>query len=93
MDSNATKSSSQANTLKRIMIGELVVGLVLSIPFLSNAPWTGSDYVFAGIILSLCATVYVFATKNSNNVQRKVAVGVGILFFIFLVIGWAASGP
>ena len=81
------------NTLKRLALWLLVVGMVLLIPFISNAPWTGSDYVFAGIVLSVCATIYVFSTRNPSSIKRKVVIGFCIAFFIFLVIGWAASGP
>jgi len=89
----AIKPSDQSTTAKRLCIWATVVALVLMIPLLTNAPWTGSDYIFAGIVLSICATVYVFATRNSNNVKRKAVVGAGVLFFIFLVMGWAATGP
>jgi hypothetical protein len=93
MQTNAASSNSKANTLKRLALWEVVVVLILLIPFLSNAPWTGSDYVFAGIVLTLCATVYVYTTQDSNNAKRKLAVGAGVLIFICAVIGWAASGP
>jgi uncharacterized membrane protein YiaA len=93
MKNNISRTGSRDDTLIRLCSWAIVVGIILLIPLLSNAPWTVSDYVFSGLVLSVCALGYVFSTKNSNNGKRKVAIGAGILFFIFLVIGWAASGP
>lgn len=79
--------------IKRLAVGELVVAGILLIPFLTKAPWTGSDYLFAGVVLSICSLIYVFVTRNMKNNLHKLGVAAVILFFILLVIGWAATGP
>lgn len=83
----------QRNVIKRLGVWAVVVAAVLMIPLLTNAPWTGSDFVFAGIVLSACATVYELATKNMSDFKQRAAVAAAVLFFIFLVMGWAAAGP
>lgn len=84
---------TQRNIAKRLSMWAIVVAAILPIPLLANAPWTAGDFVFAAVVLSACATVYELATKNMNNAKRRAAVGAAVLFFIFLVIGWAAAGP
>ena len=93
MAAKETSTFTQRNIAKRLSMWAVVVVAVLMIPFLTNAPWTGSDFVFAAIVLSVCATMYELVTRNMSNGKYRVIVGAGVLFFIFLVIGWAASGP
>jgi hypothetical protein len=93
METKANSFAADSNMPKRLGVSAVIVALVLMIPFVTNAPWTGSDYLFAGIVLSLCALVYVFATKNMPSRRSKALVAAAILLFIFLVIGWAATGP
>lgn len=56
-------------------------------------PWTGSDFVFAGAVLFGCAITYELATKNMSSLKHKATVGLAVLFFVFMVMGWAAAGP
>jgi hypothetical protein len=86
-------NSFNRNLPQRLIVWALAITAVLLIPYLTKAPWTGSDYVFAGIVLSACAGVYELATKNMSHLKHRLVIGLAILFFIFLVIGWAASGP
>jgi uncharacterized membrane protein YfhO len=87
------KNKNIHNTKKRLTIWAVVVIAILMIPFLTNAPWTGSDYVFAGIVLFILATAYELITKNLKNKLHHVFVGGAILLIIVLIIGWAATGP
>jgi hypothetical protein len=89
MDSKNT----QRNVLQRMAVWVALIAAVLLVPFVTKAPWTGSDYIFAGTVLLVCATVYELATKNLSSLKHRLVIGAAILFFIFLVIGWAASGP
>lgn len=78
---------------KRLGIWALVVAAILAIPLVLRMPWTGSDFIFAGVVLFACAAVYEFLTRNMKTNASKIAIAIAILFFIFLVIGWAAMGP
>lgn len=71
----------------------VAIAAILLIPLLTKAPWTVGDFVFAGVGLFGCATAYELATRNTNSKARRIAVAAAILVFIFLVIGWAATGP
>lgn len=93
METKVTTTTTQRNIPKRLSVWAMIVVAILMIPLLTKAPWTGSDYVFAGIVLSLCAITYEMITRNMSNPKQRAAVGTGVLFFIFMVIGWAASGP
>jgi CDP-diglyceride synthetase len=77
---------------KRISIWAVVVAGILLIPFITNAPWTSFDYVFAGIVLFILSIIYEFTTINMKNVKNKLIVGAVILMVIILIMGWAATG-
>jgi uncharacterized membrane protein YfhO len=87
------KNKNTNNTKKRLGIWAIVVMAILMIPFLTNAPWTGSDYIFAGVVLFVLATAYELITRNLKNKFHHVLVGGAILLIIVLIIGWAATGP
>jgi 4-hydroxybenzoate polyprenyltransferase len=81
------------NSLKKISIWAVVISGVLMIPFLTNAPWTKGDYIFAGIVLSALATIYELVTKKMRSTKQKLVVAAILLGVIVLIIGWAATGP
>jgi asparagine N-glycosylation enzyme membrane subunit Stt3 len=81
------------NITKKIGLWTLVVAAILMIPVVLRFPWTGSDFIFAGIALSICAFTYEFLTRNMTSPAGKIAVAVAILLFIILILGWAATGP
>ena len=88
------KSHKPTRNIRKRLIGwVLIVGTLLLIPLVANAPWTFGDFVFAGIVLFGCAATYEYVTRNMNDKWHRIAVAIAILFFIFLVIGWAAAGP
>jgi predicted PurR-regulated permease PerM len=93
MEAREANMSTQRSMAKRLAVWMIVVVAILMIPLLANAPWTFGDFVFAGIVLSACAAVYEYATRNMSSVKQRAAVAAAVLFFIFLVIGWAATGP
>ena len=90
---DTTHDNTQGNIIKRLSVWAAVVVAILMVPLLTNAPWTGSDYIFAGIVLSACATTYVLSTRKMSSIKHRAAVGAAILLFILLVMGWAATGP
>ena len=78
---------------KRLSIWALVVAVVLMIPFLTQSPWTAGDYIFAGTVLFILATIYEFVTRNMRNPKHKFFVAVAIFIVIGLILAWAAAGP
>lgn len=78
---------------KRMKGWAVVIAFILMIPLVARAPWTFSDFVFAAVALFSFAILYELATKNMNKALHKAAVGITVLFAIFLLIGWAAAGP
>ncbi len=83
----------QLSNHRKIGIWALLIVLILSIPYIAKAPWTGSDYLFAGIVLFALAFIFEYVTRNTTNIYYKVLVGWGLMVCIALLIGWAASGP
>lgn len=93
MEAKDTNTTTQRNITKRLSLWAVVVAAILMIPLLANAPWTGGDFVFGTVVLFGLAIVYELATRNMSNIKYRAAVGAGVLFVIFLVIAWAATGP
>lgn len=87
------KTKNQKNIIKRLVVWAGAIGVILLVPLLSNAPWTASDFVFAGIVLFIFASIYEIVTKNMKQTWQHIVVGAGILVGIVLVMGWAATGP
>jgi len=81
------------NLQKRLGIWVIVVAGVLMIPFLTKAPWTQGDYIFAGAVLFILATIYEITTRNIKSFKHKLIVAAVLLGIIALIIGWAATGP
>lgn len=81
------------NIIKRLSVWAVVVVAILMIPFVANAPWTGSDFVFAGVVLFVLATIYELATRNMTNPKHRAIVAAIVLFMLVLVQAWAAAGP
>ena len=86
-------NNNKRNIAKRLSVWAIVVALILMIPHVFNAPWTGRDFVFSGIVLFGAATFYELATKNTNSLKYSFTVGLVVLMGLVLVMGWAAAGP
>ncbi|HEX8227077.1 MAG TPA: hypothetical protein VF572_04390 [Candidatus Saccharimonadales bacterium] len=93
MTTNAEQPVHDRNIAKRLVSWAMVIAAVLLLPFATHAPWTGSDYVFAGIVLSVLAVLYELITKNMTQRRHRIFAGLGVLLIIFLIMGWAATGP
>lgn len=81
------------NIKKRLSIWAIVIAGILMIPFLTQAPWTKGDFIFAGAVLFTLATIYEVTTRNMKNVKSKLIVAAVLLGVIVLILGWAATGP
>lgn len=81
------------NLNKRLLIWAAIVAGILMIPFITKAPWTQGDYIFAGLVLFGSAAGYeVTASILKNRTQRLVAaaVAIGAVIFVWFL---AVSGP
>jgi hypothetical protein len=93
MATKTTNAVTPRNIPKRLGVWALVIAAVLMIPLATNAPWTGSDFVFGAVVLFILATVYELVTRNMSDYKHRAAVGAAVLLVIALIIGWAATGP
>lgn len=83
---------TKININKRLSIWAVIVSVVLMIPFVTKAPWTKGDYIFAGLVLMVLVAIYEFLTRNKSK-KHRFAVGLGFLIIVALILGWAATGP
>ena len=88
----AVTKASERNITKRLSAWTAVVAVILMIPLLANFPWTGSDFVFAGVALFGAASVYELVTKNVTDPNRRLAIGAIVLITLALIWGMAATG-
>ncbi|HYF97265.1 MAG TPA: hypothetical protein VD947_04495 [Patescibacteria group bacterium] len=93
MTTNKADLNKQRNVPQRLSVWALVIAGVLMIPLVTNAPWTASDFIFSAVVLFILVTIYELATKNMSDVKHRAYVAFGVFFTIFLIMGWAASGP
>lgn len=77
--------------IKRIGVWALVVAGVLMIPLLSNAPWTGRDFVLAGAVLYGAAVVYETIAHHMSTRMGRVVVGMAVLFAVIAIWAWAVA--
>lgn len=79
----------QRHTVKRLTCWAALVAAILMIPLVTKAPWTGGDYVFAGVVLFGAASVYELSTRAMRDPKRRFAVGAVVLIFVLGI--WAAA--
>lgn len=86
-------------TLQLARIGKiaLIVGLLLLIPlaamqFSTEVTWTGSDFVFAGILLFGAGMAYELISRRSANFVYKAGTAVGVGTGLILIWGSLAVG-
>lgn len=80
------------NIKKRLATWAGVVAAILMIPFLTKAPWTGTDYTFGGVVLFGCATLYELATLNMKDKKHRIITGLAVLAIVIFIWGLAVSG-
>lgn len=72
-------------TSKRLAIWAVVVAVILSIPFVTGAPWTVMDYAVAGVILFGAASVYEFATAKMSDRNHRIITAVGVSAVVLMI--------
>lgn len=88
-----TTNKQSKKIVNKLVFWSAVIITILLIPFATKAPWTSFDYIFAGTVLTILATIYEYATRNVTSLKSKSLVGFILLGVIVLIIGWAAGGP
>lgn len=88
MKATSTDVITPRNTAKRLVVWVGFVTGVLMIPLLANAPWTGSDFVFAGVVLFGAALGYELATRNMDS-KKRIIVGAGVAAMVLFI--WALA--
>lgn len=73
------------NILKSIAIIFISTFLLLLIPLLLKFPWTLSDFIFAGILLSGSGITYILISSRSQSFIYKAAVALGVFTLLFLI--------
>ena len=87
----------ETKTTKHLSIFALITGLVLLIPLVAmqyteEVNWTGSDFVFMGILLFGSGLVYELITRNMDSRQNKVLVGIIVSAIMLFVWVGGATG-
>ena len=73
------------NMTRRLSVWAVVVAAVLMIPLLGKWPWTGSDFVFAGVLLFGSALVYELIARKGGTTAYRAAVGIACAAGLLLV--------
>jgi hypothetical protein len=80
--------ASKVNGPKEIpwrLIGWGGAATLLLIPFLANAPWTPSDYAFAGAVFAVIGGMFELAVRRSGDLWYRGGVAVALATAFLLV--------
>jgi hypothetical protein len=89
MTGKSTDVGHSRNTVKRLLAWAGFVTTVLMIPFLTNMPWTGSDFIFAGAVLFGAALGYELATSSMKDATSRLFVGAAVVAMVLFI--WALA--
>jgi hypothetical protein len=78
------------NLTKRLGIWAAIVACLLMVPlvamrFTSEVNWTGSDFVFAAVVLFGTALAYEIVSRKSGHRAYRIAVAIGVVTALLLV--------
>lgn len=76
---------------QKLGIWAIVVALILFVPFITKAPWTLLDYVFAGIVLYSLFMIYTIATHKTKKTIYRALTAVVLLTVLILIWAWAVA--
>jgi len=82
---------------RNLLLYALVTALLLLIPlvamqFTAEVNWTGSDFVFAGLLLFGSGLVYEFATRNVTGPRSSAIIAIIVLAVLAFIWVGAATG-
>lgn len=91
MEGNAENDAVRRMSRWR-MAAWIAAALLLLLPLVAGAPWSGSDYVFAGILLFGSLGAYEVAARMSGDTAYRAGAGVAIAgAFLLLWINGAVG--
>jgi len=61
------------------------VGVLLLLPLVFGAPWTGSDYVFAAVLLGSVGGALELTFRKTSNASYRIAVGIAVAASFLLI--------
>ncbi|MBK9155443.1 MAG: hypothetical protein IPM25_14720 [Chloracidobacterium sp.] len=72
---------------KRLIAILLTAGFLLLVPLVARFPWGPFDFIVAGVLLIGAGVAIEIALRLVRGFWQRVAVCVGVLFFLLLI--WA----
>ena len=84
---NDTQHADRGRGIPWRVIGWGTAAFLLLLPLVTNAPWTLSDYIFAGVLFAAVGGVFELAVRLSRNHSYRAAVAFA-LAAAFLIV-WA----
>ena len=61
------------------MLGWGTAALLLLLPLVANAPWTGSDFVVAGVLFGSVGLAFELIVRKSSNLAYRLGAGVAVI--------------
>jgi hypothetical protein len=91
MDGNAEDGGVQRMSRGRIAAW-VAAALLLLLPWVAGAPWSGGDFIFAGILLFGSLGAYEVAARMTGDTAYRAGIGVAIAAAFLLIWVNAAVG-
>lgn len=81
------KNISTYKLLLGVGLGTLILLLIplVAMQFTNEVVWTLSDFIFAGILLSVTGSGFVFVLKKDDSNMYKIGMGIAILSTFLLI--------
>ena len=75
----------------RLIGNLLLVGLILLIQVIAKFPWTGFDFIFAGVVLTGAVLLSELVLRKVTNKIYRIALLGGIGTLLMLIWAWAVA--
>lgn len=75
-----------------VVIGAILLAPLIAMQFTREVAWTGSDFLFAGILLSVPALLFELVTRNAALARHRGAIGAGLVAIVLIVWAQGAVG-
>jgi len=62
-----------------------VAALILLLPLATRAPWTGSDFAFAGILLLVPLGIYELVVRRTRDLTYRTGAGIALVATVLLL--------
>lgn len=69
-----------------------LAALLLLLPWVANAPWTGSDFVIAGVMLGTLGLGIEFAARNSGSLPYRLGAVTALVSSLLIIHANGAVG-